>query len=820
MKKLFTLTTIIIILCNIFSIAPSYAQLNGAYTINPAVASSATNYLSFNAADSDLSLGARSDGGAVNGPGVSGAVTFTVSNSTYNGQLIIPLTEGTITGASATNTITFDGGTGNAANVIVTSAGSSTNYATLTFNGCQYVNFKNITINNTVTGNNGWGVNFFANTMQNNYNLLVNCIINVPPGSSTNQNLYGVMFNGSYTTPGTAFSTTVSYCTISGCTVNNGYTGVYLYGFNNGNSTENVVSNNTLYGAYQYGILTSLGATAFKIRGNRISCDTTTNIPPNFQAIKMLGVTSSSSSDYAEISGNTIYHFTEIGIAIQASPGSAAYPTQIFNNFIGGGILYSPNPVQLACIYATSSTGYIDVWNNTLLLNMSGTTTSSAAMQIGSSSNTNWDIEDNIFSYTGASNTQGQPFYSSSGTLVNSTFNYNIFYNPTNTNLEATVNGTAYSNTTLIGGDGFNTNSQVTNPNFVNTSQTSPDLDITSQCPRGIQIPSVTTDIHGTIRNNPPCIGADELTLTNKTIDTSSCTGASLTLKVSGGTSYNWSTGSNADSIVITVSKDTMYTVIVGAGSCGSFTDSVYVNVIKSPPLIIKPPSATFCSGLNISLKVISKGSGFEWSPSTGLSATTGDSVLASPTISTTYTVTGIDSLGCAASGTEEITVIPSPNKPTFKQNGDTLISSSFHDNQWYRNDTLLTNDTSRYLIITSLGEYWVIVNNEANGCSTSSDSVRIDSVTGIDQLSVISNQLSIYPNPTGGQFFLTISSSVRDVRDWNLQITDVLGRTVYIKQPLNYNNDIDIFDLPKGIYFIKVINKSERAVLPVVKQN
>ncbi len=64
--------------------------------------------------------------------------------------------------------------------------------------------------------------------------------------------------------------------------------------------------------------------------------------------------------------------------------------------------------------------------------------------------------------------------------------------------------------------------------------------------------------------------------------------------------------------------------------------------------------------------------------------------------------------------GTDIVTVIPSPNKPTFSQHGDTLISSSKYDNQWYYNDSLLVNDTSQDLIITSLGEYWVVVNNEA----------------------------------------------------------------------------------------------------------
>src|SRR5581483_4189859 len=56
-----------------------------------------------------------------------------------------------ITGASATNTVTFDGGTGNAATRVISN--SNGNYV-VEFNGCSYVQFKNLTITNTTSGGN------------------------------------------------------------------------------------------------------------------------------------------------------------------------------------------------------------------------------------------------------------------------------------------------------------------------------------------------------------------------------------------------------------------------------------------------------------------------------------------------------------------------------------------------------------------------------------------------------------------------------------------------------------------------------------------
>ncbi len=301
--------------------------------------------------------------------------------------------------------------------------------------------------------------------------------------------------------------------------------------------------------------------------------------------------------------------------------------------------------------------------------------------------------------------------------------------------------------------------------------------------------------------------------------DSNICSGGSVQLMASGGTSYLWSNGDTTGTITVNPIEDTTFSILINNGGCKLDT-FIKVTVTPAPPLTVLPPDTLFCNGQSATLYVSNGGSDFIWIPATGLidSTATGDSVVSSPTATTTYTVMGTNSGGCSATGSTIVTVIPSPNKPTFTQVGDTLISSSQYDNQWYRNDTLLKNDTSQNLSITIPGEYWVVVNNEANGCSTSSDSMQIK--TGINQLSVIGNQLSIYPNPFNNDIFIKINSSAVDIKDWNLQITDELGRTVFSRLSLDYSNNIDLSDLPCGIYFITVINKTGRAAVPVVKQN
>ncbi len=315
-------------------------------------------------------------------------------------------------------------------------------------------------------------------------------------------------------------------------------------------------------------------------------------------------------------------------------------------------------------------------------------------------------------------------------------------------------------------------------------------------------------------------------TVTATASPSSYCVNGSATLTASGCQTYTWlpSTGlsdTTGATVTATPTVTTTYTIdgANGPGCTGTTTVTITVN----PLPVITSNSPTVCTGDSATLTANGAAT-YTWTPTTGLSATTGSSVVANPSVTTTYYVTGTDALGCSATDTDVVTVVPSPNKPTFHQYGDTLISSSKYDNQWYRNDSLLVNDTSQDLIITDTGEYWVIVNNEVNGCSTASDTMNITSLTGVNQLSINNNQLSVYPNPFTNEVFIKLNSSIEDIKDWTMQLTDVLGRTLYSISPLNPRQlagtfEIDLPDLPGGIYFITVINKTGRAAVPVVKE-
>jgi gliding motility-associated-like protein len=80
---------------------------------------------------------------------------------------------------------------------------------------------------------------------------------------------------------------------------------------------------------------------------------------------------------------------------------------------------------------------------------------------------------------------------------------------------------------------------------------------------------------------------------------------------------------------------------------------------VHTPPVVgVTPPEAAICSGgIGETLTAIG-GVTYSWSPPTGLSATDVAAPVATPLVSTTYTVTVADGLGCSNSGTVAVKVI------------------------------------------------------------------------------------------------------------------------------------------------------------------
>lgn len=131
------------------------------------------------------------------------------------------------------------------------------------------------------------------------------------------------------------------------------------------------------------------------------------------------------------------------------------------------------------------------------------------------------------------------------------------------------------------------------------------------------------------------------------------CSGNSTTLSGSGATSYTW-TGGVSNGVAFTPTATASYTVTGTDGNGCSNTASITVTVTPNPTVSVSG-TMTITSGSSTTITA-SGANSYNWSPGTGLSATTGSSVVASPTATTAYTVTGT-SAGCTDTETFTITV-------------------------------------------------------------------------------------------------------------------------------------------------------------------
>ncbi len=139
------------------------------------------------------------------------------------------------------------------------------------------------------------------------------------------------------------------------------------------------------------------------------------------------------------------------------------------------------------------------------------------------------------------------------------------------------------------------------------------------------------------------------------------CRGNGVELTAIGGEMYEWSPSIGLNCMdcpnpMANPSETTIYTVAVETVDGCKSEAQVTVQVLDEPQPSIMTWNEVICSGESTQLIATEpSGATFNWSPSTGLSNDKVNSPLATPTETTTYTVTATNAAGC--SSTTEITI-------------------------------------------------------------------------------------------------------------------------------------------------------------------
>jgi len=291
--------------------------------------------------------------------------------------------------------------------------------------------------------------------------------------------------------------------------------------------------------------------------------------------------------------------------------------------------------------------------------------------------------------------------------------------------------------------------------------------------------PSVTTVYTVTGTNASGCSSTKTRTVTvnpTATITISGnaflCQGQSTTLTAAGGNTYTWSTTATTASISITPTVTTTYTVTgSGFGTCpGSAVQTVTVTATPPPTVTISGSTVT-CNGI---ADVLTAGGAlsYTWSANAG-SATTA-TVAPTPTVNTTYTVTGIDINGCKNTSTLSVTVNALPvitiagTNTICLGNSTILTASGASTYTWDANaGSAMTNTVSVNPSVTTI---YTVTGTNANGC----DGVRTRTVT-VNALPT----LSVTPQTICGAATATLVASGANTYTWSPGLSGTNGSTV-----------------------------------------
>jgi gliding motility-associated-like protein len=137
--------------------------------------------------------------------------------------------------------------------------------------------------------------------------------------------------------------------------------------------------------------------------------------------------------------------------------------------------------------------------------------------------------------------------------------------------------------------------------------------------------------------------------------DNASGTAAVTVVQGTPGYTFLWTPGGSTSDSISGLSNGN-YTVLVTDGNGCTAVGPGNVDIEPGPQISVVPDNATITAGDSIQLTA-SGGLTYLWSPALGLSCTDCVSPIASPSVTTTYTVTGTDASGCLDTALVTITV-------------------------------------------------------------------------------------------------------------------------------------------------------------------
>jgi hypothetical protein len=270
-------------------------------------------------------------------------------------------------------------------------------------------------------------------------------------------------------------------------------------------------------------------------------------------------------------------------------------------------------------------------------------------------------------------------------------------------------------------------------------------------------------------------------------VDVSICQGSNISLTVTGSDTYSWSPAvtfvDNSGATVLVSPLETTTYFVTGVDSLGCTVADSLVVFVNPLPVVNAGSNVNICAGAVATL-IATGAQEYNWTPSTDLNTAFGDTVLASPNLTTTiYTVTGTSVFGCT--GTDQVNVVVENFNPVdISYDDDTLcygvgavLYASFaYTYTWEPPVDIILGSQSEKVFVNPLStETYVVTGTTYSGC------VGLDSVTLYieNEVSVDAGlDISMCPGTS-----TSISASGAMNYTWTPTVTalDSLGTTVVV---------------------------------------
>ena len=298
-----------------------------------------------------------------------------------------------------------------------------------------------------------------------------------------------------------------------------------------------------------------------------------------------------------------------------------------------------------------------------------------------------------------------------------------------------------------------------------------------------VATPTTTTTYTVTVTDVNGCTSTDAVTVTvnplptaDAGLDQTICLGQTATLGGSptgpGGATYNWSNGAslnnpNAANPVATPTATTTYTVTVTDGNGCTDTDQIVITV-NPVPTVDAGPDFTICDLSSITIggspTSTTPGASFAWDNSATLTNAFVANPTASPSTTTTYTVTVTHPNGCTATDQMTVTVNPLPNADAGADQsiclnqtanlGGTPTGPSGATFNWSPTATLNNSTVANPVASPSITTTYTVTVTDINGCTDTDDIVitvnplpNVDA--GVDQAICAGQSATIGGAPT-----------------------------------------------------------------------